>query len=56
MPEPTTIQRATRPATVDVVLALVVFAGVVTASHGSDILAALIAGLFLKALDPWSPR
>lgn len=49
----TTVQPATRPATVDLVLALTVFAGMVTATHASDILAVLIAGFFLKTLDTW---
>lgn len=52
----TTVQHATRPATVDVVLALTVFAGMVTATHASDVLAILTAGFFLKTLDVWSPR
>lgn len=54
MPD-TTTHYVTRPATVDIVLALTVFAGVVTAVHGSDVLTILTAGLFLKTLDPWRP-
>jgi len=50
-----TVQYVTRPATVDVVLALTVFATLVTAVHGSDVLAILAAGFFLKTLDPWRP-
>lgn len=51
----TTIQRDTRPATVDLVLLAVTLAAVVTLRL-SDVLAILIAGFLLKTLDRWEPR
>jgi len=55
MPDAPTFQRDTRPATVDLVLLAVTLAAVVTL-RGSDVLAILIAGFFLKTLDRWEHR
>lgn len=49
----TAVQRATRPATVDLIMLVVAFAAIVTAVHGSDFLTILIAGFLLKTLDTW---
>lgn len=52
MPDAPTVPRTTRPAAVDVVLLVATLAALCTL-RGSDVLAMLTAGLFLKTLDPW---